>query len=88
MLRVTESIIKPMNETLYAKLREDGQVTIPAEILNAMQLKPGHSIAFISRSNSAVMFPINKSLKDLKGMLPKPERALSLDEIDELLGKR
>jgi antitoxin PrlF len=77
-----------MNESIYSKLTEDGQVTIPAEIITALQLKPGTRIAFINRGDSIVMTPINKSLKDLKGILPKPDRALSLEEIDELLGKR
>jgi hypothetical protein len=34
------------------------------------------------------MLPVNKSLKDLRGFFPKPEKALSCDEMNEIIKNR
>jgi len=77
--------IEPMSESLYSKLTEKGQVTIPVEIRNVMQLDVGSKLEFINKGDFIVMIPMNKSLKDLKGILPKPDKALSCEEMDEII---
>jgi antitoxin PrlF len=50
-----------------------------------MQLDVGSKLEFINKGDFIVMIPMNKSLKDLKGILPKPDKALSCEEMDEII---
>jgi antitoxin PrlF len=74
-----------MEKSLYSKLNDKGQITIPADIRNKMELSPGSRFEFLNKENFIVMLPVNKSLKDLKGFLPKPNKVLSCDEINEII---
>jgi AbrB family looped-hinge helix DNA binding protein len=77
-----------MNKSLYSKLTEKGHITIPVEIRNEMQLSPGNRFEFLNKGNFIVMLPVNKSIRDLKGLLPKPDKALSCSEMDEIIRNR
>ena len=74
-----------MEKSLYSTLSEKGQITIPASIRNKMQLSTGSKFEFLNKGNFIVMLPVNKSLKDLKGFLPKPDKALTCDEMNEII---
>ena len=74
-----------MKSSLYSTLSEKGQITIPASIRNNMQLHTGNRFEFLDKGNFIIMLPVNKSLADLKGFLPKPDKALSCDEMDEII---
>ena len=74
-----------MEKSLYSKLNDKGQITIPADIRNKMELSPDSRFEFLNKENFIVMLPVNKSLKDLKGFLPKPNKVLSCDEINEII---
>ena len=77
-----------MEKSLYSIMNEKGQVTIPASIRNKLNLQATNKFEFINKGNSIIMLPVNKSLKDLKGCLPKPDKALSCDEINEIIENR
>lgn len=64
-----------------------GQVTIPAEMRDKARLSPGNKVEFISCDQYILIIPLNKSVKDLKGILPKPSRALSCDEMNNIIRK-
>lgn len=74
-----------MKNSLYSTLSEKGQITIPVSIRNKMQLHAGNRFEFLNKGNFIVMLPVNKSLADLKGFLPKPDKALSCEEMDEII---
>jgi antitoxin PrlF len=69
-------------------MNEKGQITIPATIRNKLQLQATNKFEIINRGDSIIMLPVNKSLKDLRGFLPKPEKALSCDEMNEIIKNR
>lgn len=50
-------------------LNNRGQITIPAVIRKKLQLKPGMKLDFILDGEKIVIFPINKSIDDLRGLL-------------------
>ena len=77
-----------MEKSLYSIMNEKGQVTIPAIIRNKLQLQATNKFEFINKGDSIIMLPVNKSLKDLKGCLPKPDEALSCDEMNEIIKNR
>ena len=77
-----------MEKSLYSTMNEKGQITIPASIRNKMQLQASNKFEFLNKGDFIIMLPVNKSLKDLKGFLPKPVKALSCDEMNEIIKNR
>jgi len=58
----------PMNR---AKITFKGQVTIPKEVRNSLNIKEGDSVLFLIEKDHALLKPIKrKNLKDFYGALP------------------
>lgn len=72
-------------KTSQATVTSKGQITIPSIIREKLHLVSGNKLEFIVRDNDFVVIPINKSLKKLKGILPKPNKTLSIDEMNEVI---
>ncbi len=69
----------------YATITSKGQVTIPAYIRKKLRLLSGNKLEFIVRGDSFEVLPINKSVSSLRGILPKPEKSLTIEEMDEAI---
>lgn len=69
----------------YSSLTSKGQITIPVYIRNKLHLTSGHLLQFFLTDNSFVVVPINRSVKDLRGILPKPTKSLTVEEMDEII---
>ena len=68
-----------MTSTVTSK----GQVTIPAEARRRLHILPGTKLEFVIRDDGRLeVIPLSGSIKDLKGSLPKPKRALTLAEMN------
>ena len=65
-------------------LTSRGRTTIPKDIRDRLRLNPGrHRLEFILQPDGRVLtIPATIDVRDLKGILPKPKRKLSLREID------
>jgi AbrB family looped-hinge helix DNA binding protein len=59
-----------------------GQTTIPAEIRRKLALKPGDRILYLEEDGRVRIVAADKRARDLKGLLPKPAQALSLEEME------
>ena len=70
---------------LQSIMTSRGQITIPAEIRAKLNLTSGNKLEFILYNDKILMMPINKSVKGLKGMLPKPDKALTCEEINDTI---
>ena len=66
-------------------LNNKGQITIPSKMRDYLGINVGNKVEFFSSSGHLIIIPLNKSIKDLKGILPKPNKTLSLDEMDEII---
>ena len=77
-----------MERSLYSIMNKKGQITIPATIRNKLQLQATNRFKIIKKGDSIVMLPVNKFLKDLRGFLPKPKKALSCDKINKIIKNR
>lgn len=65
-----------------------GQVTIPKLVRDKLRLRVGDRLDFIVEPDgTARLVPVTASIKELKGLLPKPKRKLSLEDMDEAIGK-
>lgn len=68
---------------MVAKLTTKGQLTIPREIRERLNLQTGDRVHFVINEQGRVeMLPLQTRLKDLKGALPKPAKAVSLNEME------
>ena len=72
-------------KTQHALLTSKGQITVPVYIRNKLHLTSGHVLQFFLTDDSFVVVPINRSIKDLCGMLPKPTKSLTIEEMDEVI---
>ena len=69
---------------MHATITSKGQVTLPKALRDRLQLTPGDRIEFIVEEDGTVrLLPRRASLRRLKGMLPKPEKAVSLEAMEE-----
>lgn len=70
-------------------MRKKGQITIPTKLRKKLGLEPGSELRIFSASNNDQGFKVAKvgSIMDLAGSLPKPEKAFSIDEINEGIAK-
>ena len=74
-----------METTLTSK----GQVTIPKAVRDALHLRTGDRLDFILQPDGTVrVLPVKGSVKALKGILPKPARAVSLEDMERAIRLR
>ena len=66
-----------------AKITSKGQTTIPKSVRDSLRLKSGDKVEFVVQpEGTALMIPKTGRLADLKGFLPRPERALTIEEMN------
>ena len=68
-------------------LTSKGQVTIPAEVRRRLGLHPGDRVAFVV-DGDAVRLVRKESRVEAAFGLCKPDRSLSLEQMDEVIRKR
>jgi AbrB family looped-hinge helix DNA binding protein len=78
----------PEGTTYEAALTSKGQVTIPKEVREQLGLHTGQKVRFKVEDNSrATMEKAGHSILDFVGILPKPKRAATLEEMDEAIAR-
>ena len=69
---------------MQATITSKGQITIPKSVRDTLHLKAGDRIEFIeSKAGDYRMVPVTASIKQLKGMAPRPGKPVTLAEMDE-----
>lgn len=67
---------------MQATITSKGQITVPKAVRDRLHLNPGDKIEFLVDEDGTVrVIPVTASLRQLKGMVPKPDRVVSLDEM-------
>jgi antitoxin PrlF len=78
-----------MSKVAVSRVTSKGQVTIPEEIRRQYHLQAGEQIEWkVTESGTIEVRRSGGSLEDLVKILPRPERALTLEEMDQAVGKR
>ena len=70
---------------MRATMTSKGQITIPKPARDALQLHPGDRVEFefvFGDDGRLFLLSATRPLESLKGMLPKPARPVSLEEMD------
>jgi AbrB family looped-hinge helix DNA binding protein len=76
----------PVALSFEATTTSKGQVTIPREVREQLRLRSGQKLRFtIEDGRRAVITPVYSRLSELAGILPKPKRTVSLEEMDEAI---
>ena len=73
---------------MQATITSKGQVTVPKKVRDQLHLKAGDRIEFLVDEDGTVrVVPVTAKVTELKGMVPKPGRAISLEEMDEAIAR-
>ncbi len=64
------------------------RITSKGQVRRKLNLKTGDKLEFVLHENSVEIIPIGGSVRDLKGMVAKPEKAISLEEMDRVIRER
>jgi antitoxin PrlF len=73
---------------MIATVSSKGQVTLPAEVRKQLKISPGSKLEFIVINHERLeVVPIAETVTSLKGMVPKPKKALSLADMDKAIAK-
>jgi antitoxin PrlF len=69
-----------------ATLTSKGQLTLPKDVRDALGVGPGDRVDFVKMEdgNFAVL-PATHSVKRLKGLIPSPKKAVSLEDMDRAI---
>lgn len=72
-----------------ATLTSKGQITIPAQVRQALKVGTGDRIEFVELSPGRYEFiAANRSVTELKGMFGKPTKTVSIDEMNAAIAAR
>jgi AbrB family looped-hinge helix DNA binding protein len=65
-----------------------GQVTLPAEARKRLGIRAGTRLQVIVKGDDRLeIVRLGGSIRDLKGVLPKPAKAMTLDEMDRAIAE-
>ena len=72
-----------------ATLTSKGQITIPAEIREAMGVDTGDRVEFVELAPGRYEFiAATRPVTALKGMFGKPRKSVSIDEMNAVIARR
>lgn len=72
-----------------ATLTSKSQITIPAEVRQALGVDTGDRVEFVAvEPGRFELIPVTRSVTVLKGMFGKPRRTVSIEEMNAAIAKR
>jgi len=73
---------------MIATVTSKGQVTLPAEARRRLGIRPGSKLEIIIKNNDRMEVIVRSgSIRDLKGVVPRPGKTLSIDEMKKAVAK-
>jgi antitoxin PrlF len=71
---------------MSATVTSKGQITIPKGVREKLKLQTGDKLEFlVQEDGTAKVVPVTSSIKELSGMIPKPKKAVSLNDMDKAI---
>lgn len=69
-----------------ATLTSKGQITIPVQVRTALGLETGDRVEFVEMEDGRFsIVAASKTVRDLKGLIPMPAKAVSLDDMNQAI---
>lgn len=76
--------VPPAGPSYEATITSKGQVTIPRDVRDRLGVRPGDKVRFVVNSDVRVEIrPVELSIQRLFGILGKPPRSATIEEMDE-----
>jgi AbrB family looped-hinge helix DNA binding protein len=72
---------------LTSTVTSKGQVTIPAAVRAALGLHQGDRIDFVETEDGFVIAPATASIRQLKGIVPKPAAPVSIEDMEAAIAE-
>lgn len=70
-------------------LTHKGQTTIPIQIRTYLGIHPGDKLEFfVDDDGRVIVTPLTSDVTQLKGMLPKPKKTVSIEEMNKVIKTR
>ncbi len=74
---------------MVSTLTSKGQITLPKHLRDHLKLRIGDKVEFFIDADGRVeLVPVTASVKRLKGILPKPKKAVTLEAMDQAIRQR
>ena len=74
---------------ITATITSKGQITIPKNIRDHLDLHAGDKISFIEDEDGSInLVPVKKPLSALKGLVPKPKTAVSVEDMNNAIKRK
>ena len=71
---------------MEATITSKGQITLPKSLRDQLHLHTGDRVVFVTAEDGSVhLIPKHSSVKDLKGMLPRPEQPVTLEAMERAI---
>jgi AbrB family looped-hinge helix DNA binding protein len=70
-----------------ATLTSKGQITLPKSVRERLGLEAGDRIEFIESDQGFLVVPTTRDIRSLKGIIPKPKKPVTLEEMNEATAK-
>ncbi|MGA2696028.1 MAG: AbrB/MazE/SpoVT family DNA-binding domain-containing protein [Terriglobales bacterium] len=71
-----------------ATVTSKGQITIPAKVRDALGIESGDRVEFVpTETGGFVIIPANKSIEDLKGIIAKPSKPVSIECMNKAIAR-
>lgn len=81
-------VTTPTDDSFELRLSDKGQVTIPRALRDRFKLRPGDRlIVTVEEGERLAISRPRTSLRDLIGILPKPKRPVTVEEMNEAIRK-
>lgn len=69
-----------------ATVTSKGQITIPVSVRTALGIEAGSRVEFIQTgAHEFALIPTTQSVKQLKGILTKPQKPVSIEEMNDAI---
>ena len=71
-----------------ATLTSKGQITVPKQIRERLNIRPGDRVHFFVEDDGTVTFmPAKSDVRALKGILPKPGKPVSIETMNAAIAE-
>ena len=71
-----------------ATVTSKGQITIPADVRRRLGLEAGDRVEFVEADGGFAIKPANDDVRALKGLLRKPARPVTIDDMNATIRAR
>lgn len=72
-----------------ATITGKGQVTIPASVRKRLGVQPGDRVDFVEMENGVFqLVAASRDIRSLKGVVPKPDKVVTIEEMNETIESR